>query len=138
MARKISATELATALEAELYSYGVSINAQVQKAVDLEAEELKKEIQRTSPVSKDTKDKDGKIKHKGGRYKKGWKVRRRFDAHHYMVTLHNPKRYNVVHLVEFGRGENHIGARPHIYEAHQKSVASLERRLDDVIGKGVW
>lgn len=125
MARKISTTELATALEAELYSYGVSINEQVQKAVDLEAEELKKEIQRTSP--KDT-----------GRYKKGWKIRRRFDAHHYMVTLHNPKRYNIVHLVERGRGENHIGARPHIYEAHQKSVISLERHLDDVIGKGVW
>ena len=134
MAKKVSAETLSRALSAELQYYDTSLQAEIQKAVDYEAKKMKKEIQDTSPV-REIKDKDGKVIYTGGRYKAGWRITRRFpDAKKYTVSVHNVPRYNIVHLIENGRGDNHIGARPHIYKAHQKSVTSLLNRIDDIIG----
>ena len=122
MARAVDANDFAPALSAALQYYDTALQEQIQKAVDDEAKLLKKDIAATSP------DRTGK-------YKKGWKISKRYDgAFRYTVIVHNKPRYNLVHLIEHGRYGKGIGAKPHILTAQQKHADELIKRIDDVIG----
>ena len=122
MAKAVTAADFAPSLSAALQYYDTSMQEQIQKAVDKEAKPLKEDIIATSP------DKTGK-------YKRGWKLVKKYEgAFKYTVIVHNKPRYNVVHLVEHGRGEKSIGARPHVLAAQEKHADALIKRIDDVIG----
>lgn len=122
MAQTVTAGDFAPALSAALQYYDTNLQEQIQKAVDKEAKLLKKDIVATSP------DRTGK-------YKNGWRLSPKYEgAFRYTVTVHNKPRYNVVHLVEHGRGSGGIGARPHVLAAQERHADSLVKRIDDVIG----
>lgn len=122
MAKAVTAADFAPSLSAALQYYDTAMQEQIQKAVDNEAKPLKTDIIVTSP------DRTGKYKH-------GWKLVKKYEgAFKYTVIVHNKPRYNVVHLVEHGRGEKSIGARPHVLAAQEKHVDALIKRIDDVIG----
>lgn len=122
MAEKVTAADFAPSLSAVLQYYDTAMQEQIQKAVDDEAKLLKNDIIATSP------DRTGK-------YKKGWRLTKKYDgAFKYTVIVHNKPRYNIVHLIEHGRGDNGIGAKPHILAAQEKHTDALIKRIDDVIG----
>ena len=122
MAEKVTAADFAPSLSAVLQYYDTAMQEQIQKAVDDEAKLLKNDIIATSP------DRTGK-------YKKGWRLTKKYEgAFKYTVIVHNKPRYNIVHLIEHGRGDNSIGAKPHILAAQEKHTDALIKRIDDVIG----
>ncbi len=122
MAEKVTAADFASSLSAVLQYYDTALQEQIQKAVDDEAKLLKNDIIATSP------DRTGK-------YKKGWRLTKKYEgAFKYTVIVHNKPRYNIVHLIEHGRGDNGIGAKPHILAAQEKHTDALIKRIDDVIG----
>ena len=122
MAEKVTAADFAPSLSAVLQYYDTALQEQIQKAVDDEAKLLKNDIAATSP------DRTGK-------YKKGWRLTKKYEgAFKYTVIVHNKPRYNIVHLIEHGRGDNSIGAKPHILAAQEKHIDALINRIDDVIG----
>lgn len=122
MAEKVTAADFAQSLSAVLQYYDTALQEQIQKAVDDEAKLLKNDIIATSP------DRTGK-------YKKGWRLTKKYEgAFKYTVIVHNKPRYNIVHLIEHGRGDNGIGAKPHILAAQEKHTDALIKRIDDVIG----
>ena len=122
MADKVNAADFAPSLSAVLQYYDTAMQEQIQKAVDDEAKLLKNDIIATSP------DRTGK-------YKKGWRLTKKYEgAFKYTVIVHNKPRYNIVHLIEHGRGDNGIGAKPHILAAQEKHTDALIKRIDDVIG----
>lgn len=122
MAEKVTAADFAPSLSAVLQYYDTALQEQIQKAVDDEAKLLKNDIIATSP------DRTGK-------YKKGWRLTKKYEgAFKYTVIVHNKPRYNIVHLIEHGRGDNGIGAKPHILAAQEKHTDALIKRIDDVIG----
>ena len=122
MAEKVTAADFASSLSAVLQYYDTALQEQIQKAVDDEAKLLKNDIIATSP------DRTGK-------YKKGWRLTKKYEgAFKYTVIVHNKPRYNIVHLIEHGRGDNGIGAKPHILAAQEKHIDALIKRIDDVIG----
>lgn len=122
MADKVNAADFAPSLSAVLQYYDTAMQEQIQKAVDDEAKLLKNDIIATSP------DRTGK-------YKKGWRLTKKYEgAFKYTVIVYNKPRYNIVHLIEHGRGDNGIGAKPHILAAQEKHTDALIKRIDDVIG----
>lgn len=122
MADKVNAADFAPSLSAVLQYYDTALQEQIQKAVDDEAKLLKNDIIATSP------DRTGK-------YKKGWRLTKKYEgAFKYTVIVHNKPRYNIVHLIEHGRGDNGIGAKPHILAAQEKHIDALINRIDEVIG----
>lgn len=122
MAKAVAADDFAPLLSSALQFYDTAMQEQIQKAVDDEAKLLKKDIIATSP------DRTGK-------YKKGWRLVKKYEgAFKYTVIVHNKPRYNVVHLIEHGRGTKSIGARPHVLSVQEKHVDALIKRIDDVIG----
>lgn len=122
MAKTVTAKDFAPSLSATLQYYDTAMQEQIQKEFDDEAKQLKKDIIATSPA-------------RTGKYKKGWRlVKKNEGTFKCVVIVHNKPRYNVVHLVEHGRGAKSIGARPHVLAAQEKHVDALIKRIDDVIG----
>lgn len=121
MPRTVRIENLGAAVWAELQYFDMELQGQIQKAVDIEAQALKKDVINTSP--KDT-----------GEYKKGWRLTRKYqNARRYIVVVHNKPRYRLVHLLENGRNDGEA-ARPHLFAAQERAMDKLERRIDDIIG----
>lgn len=123
MPRAVRIENIGAELRAQLYYYSMDLSREIVKAVDSEAKELKKDIQDTAPVR--TKE-----------YKRGFRIKKSFPgSFQYSAIVHNKERYNLVHLIEKGRGkEEKIGSRPHIFAAREKAAERLERRVSDIIG----
>lgn len=122
MPRAVSVENIGAELREQLYYYSMDLSREIVKAVDSEAKELKKGIQDTAPV-------------RTAEYKKGFTITKKFQgSFQYSAIVHNKKRYNLVHLIEKGRGEEKLGSRSHIFAARERAAECLERRVSDIIG----
>lgn len=102
---------------------------EVQDAVDAAAKEAAevtaRELQRTSPKRKKGKNK--------GKYAKGWKVKKRYDAHLVAYVVYNGTRPGRTHTLEHGHvSRNQYGtygrvrAIPHIGPAADAGIQRFE------------
>lgn len=130
MAETVSVDGLAKAITESLSEYSDEVAAGTKKAVHDVADECMQEIIANSPV------RDGKD---GGKYKKGWKQRAEYDQKNdTRILIHNPTRYRLTHLLEFGHAKKNGGrtrAFPHIKPAEEHAEQALDRKIKLVVKK---
>lgn len=123
MATKID--NLAQEIMEGLKEYADLASDDVKKAVRKAGNEVRKEISESAPT--DT-----------GKYAKSWSVRKTKETSNSLeVTVHSKNRYQLAHLLEHGhakRGGGRVAARPHIAQAEQNAVETLESEISRALG----
>ena len=108
-----------------LKEYADLASDDVKKAVRKAGNEVRKEISESAPT--DT-----------GKYAKSWSVRKTKETSNSLeVTVHSKNRYQLAHLLEHGhakRGGGRVAARPHIAQAEQNAVETLESEISRALG----
>ena len=108
-----------------LKEYADLASDDVKKAVIKAGNEVRKEISASAPV--DT-----------GKYDKSWSVKKTKETSNSLeVTVHSRNRYQLAHLLEHGhakRGGGRVAARPHIAQAEQNAVETLESEISRALG----
>lgn len=76
------------------------------------------------------------FKDKSGKYRKGWRQKTEGDAIvGYVSTVYNSTRPGLAHLLEKGHGgPAPAPPHPHIAQAYEEGVKTLERELKKAIG----
>ena len=73
-----------------------------------------------------------------GKYAKSWTVKKTKETSNSLeVTVHSKNRYQLAHLLEHGhakRGGGRVAARPHIAQAEQNAVETLETEISRALG----
>ena len=104
---------------------------------ELTAEVLKKEIQEAGKTAK--KQIEQTAPRKTGRYAKSWAVKKVSETSNSLeVTVHSRNRYMLTHLLENGhakRGGGRVRAIPHIAPAEEVAAESLERNIENALGR---
>ena len=106
----------------QLQQYGRLVNGQIELASEKTANEMVQDLKRTSP----------KRAKRGGKYAKGWKVKKL--GSNYIVF--NRTRYQLTHLLEHGhakRGGGRVPAKVHIRPAEERAVNTFIRRIEEAI-----
>lgn len=123
MATKID--NLAREIMEGLKEYADLASDDVKKAVRKTGNKVRKEISASAP--KDT-----------GKYAKSWSVKKNKETSNSLeVTVHSKNRYQLAHLLEHGhakRGGGRVAARPHIAQAEQSAVETLESEISRALG----
>ena len=123
MATKID--NLAREIMEGLKEYADLASDDVKKAVRKTGNKVRKEISASAP--KDT-----------GTYAKSWSVKKNKETSNSLeVTVHSKNRYQLAHLLEHGhakRGGGRVAARPHIAQAEQNAVETLESEISRALG----
>ena len=126
MATKID--NLANEIMEGLKEYADLASDDVKKAVRKAGNTVRKEISENAP--KDT-----------GAYAKSWSVKKTKETSNSLeVTVYSKNRYQLAHLLEHGhakRGGGRVAARPHIAQAEQSAVETLDSEMcirDSIIG----
>ena len=123
MATKID--NLAREIMEGLKEYADLASDDVKKAVRKTGNKVRKEISASAP--KDT-----------GKYAKSWSVKKNKETSNSLeVTVHSKNRYQLAHLLEHGhakRGGGRVAARPHIAQAEQNAVETLESEISRALG----
>ena len=123
MATKID--NLAQEIMEGLKEYADLASDDVKKAVRKAGNEVRKEISVSAP--KDT-----------GAYAKSWSVKKTKETSNSLeLTVHSKNRYQLAHLLEHGhakRGGGRVAARPHIAQAEQGAVETLESEISRALG----
>jgi hypothetical protein len=106
----------------QLKQYGQLVNGQIELASEQTAKDLVDDLKRESP----------KRAKRGGKYAKGWKVKKL--GTNYIV--YNRTKYQLTHLLEHGhakRGGGRVPAKVHIRPAEERAVNTFIRRIEDAI-----
>ena len=123
MATKID--NLANEIMEGLKEYADLASDDVKKAVRKAGNTVRKEISENAP--KDT-----------GAYAKSWSVKKKKETSNYLeVTVYSKNRYQLAHLLEHGhakRGGGRVAARPHIAQAEQSAVETLDSEIAKALG----
>ena len=118
---------LSIALEKALAEYKEEVSASIEKAYADKADELVKELKRTSP--RDTGD-----------YAKGWAKKKQRMAGGVSYLVYNKDKPQITHLLEYGHlkrdGVNRVDGIPHIGPARDKIEKELEEEIADIIRRG--
>lgn len=123
MATKID--NLANEIIEGLKEYADLASDDVKKAVRKAGNTVRKEISENAP--KDT-----------GAYAKSWSVKKTKETSNSLeVTVYSKNRYQLAHLLEHGhakRGGGRVAARPHIAQAEQSAVETLDSEITKALG----
>ena len=123
MATKID--NLANEIMEGLKEYAELASDDVKKAVRKAGNTVRKEISENAP--KDT-----------GAYAKSWSVKKTKETSNSLeVTVYSKNRYQLAHLLEHGhakRGGGRVAARPHIAQAEQSAVETLDSEIAKALG----
>lgn len=123
MATKID--NLANEIMEGLKEYADLASDDVKKAVRKAGNTVRKEISENAP--KDT-----------GAYAKSWAVKKTKETSNSLeVTVHSKNRYQLAHLLEHGhakRGGGRVAARPHIAQAEENAIETLESEIEKALG----
>lgn len=123
MATKID--NLANEIMEGLKEYADLASDDVKKAVRKAGNTVRKEISENAP--KDT-----------GAYAKSWSVKKTKETSNALeVTVYSKNRYQLAHLLEHGhakRGGGRVAARPHIAQAEQSAVETLDSEIAKALG----
>jgi HK97 gp10 family phage protein len=123
MATKID--NLANEIMEGLKEYADLASDDVKKAVRKAGNTVRKEISENAP--KDT-----------GAYAKSWSVKKTKETSNSLeVTVYSKNRYQLAHLLEYGhakRGGGRVAARPHIAQAEQSAVETLDSEIAKALG----
>lgn len=123
MATKID--NLANDIMEGLKEYADLASDDVKKAVRKAGNTVRKEISENAP--KDT-----------GAYAKSWSVKKTKETSNSLeVTVYSKNRYQLAHLLEHGhakRGGGRVAARPHIAQAEQSAVETLDSEITKALG----
>jgi hypothetical protein len=123
MATKID--NLANEIMEGLKEYADLASDDVKKAVRKAGNTVRKEISENAP--KDT-----------GAYAKSWSVKKTKETSNSLeVTVYSKNRYQLAHLLEHGhakRGGGRVAARPHIAQAEQSTVETLDSEIAKALG----
>lgn len=123
MATKID--NLANEIMEGLKEYADLVSDDVKKAVRKAGNTVRKEISENAP--KDT-----------GAYAKSWSVKKTKETSNSLeVTVYSKNRYQLAHLLEHGhakRGGGRVAARPHIAQAEQSAVETLDSEIAKALG----
>nr|DAG15139.1 MAG TPA: putative tail component [Caudoviricetes sp.] len=123
MATKID--NLANEIMEGLKEYADLASDDVKKAVRKAGNTVRKEISENAP--KDT-----------GAYAKSWSVKKTKETSNSLeVTVYSKNRYQLAHLLEHGhakRGGGRVAARPHIAQAEQSAVETLDSEITKALG----
>ena len=123
MATKID--NLANEIMEGLKEYVDLASDDVKKAVRKAGNTVRKEISENAP--KDT-----------GAYAKSWSVKKTKETSNSLeVTVYSKNRYQLAHLLEHGhakRGGGRVAARPHIAQAEQSAVETLDSEIAKALG----
>lgn len=123
MATKID--NLAQEIMEGLKEYADLASDDVKKAVRKAGNTVRKEISENAP--KDT-----------GAYAKSWSVKKtKGTSNSLEVTVHSKNRYQLAHLLEHGhakRGGGRVAARPHIAQAEENAIETLETEIEKALG----
>lgn len=123
MATKID--NLANEIMEGLKEYADLASDDVKKAVRKAGNTVRKEISENAP--KDT-----------GAYAKSWSVKKMKETSNSLeVTVHSKNRYQLAHLLEHGhakRGGGRVAARPHIAQAEENAIETLETEIEKALG----
>ena len=123
MATKID--NLANEIMEGLKEYADLVSDDVKKAVRKAGNTVRKEISENAP--KDT-----------GAYAKSWSVKKTKETSNSLeVTVYSKNRYQLAHLLEHGhakRGGGRVAARPHIAQAEQSAVETLDSEISKALG----
>ena len=108
-----------------LKEYADLASDDVKKAVRKAGNTVRKEISENAP--KDT-----------GAYAKSWSVKKTKETSNSLeVTVYSKNRYQLAHLLEHGhakRGGGRVAARPHIAQAEQSAVETLDSEIAKALG----
>lgn len=122
---KIPINQLAQTINDNLKEYATLTSDEVKKAVRKTSTEVRKQIQATAPV-------------RSGKYAKSWSVKTLSETSNSLeVTVHSRNRYQLAHLLEHGhvkRGGGRVKARPHIAQAEQSGIETLEKEISKALG----
>ena len=123
MATKID--NLANEIMEGLKEYADLASDDVKKAVRKAGNTVRKEISENAP--KDT-----------GAYATSWSVKKTKETSNSLeVTVYSKNRYQLAHLLEHGhakRGGGRVAARPHIAQAEQSAVETLDSEIAKALG----
>ena len=123
MATKID--NLANEIMEGLKEYADLASDDVKKAVRKAGNTVRKEISENAP--KDT-----------GAYAKSWSVKKTKETSNSLeVTVYSKNRYQLAHILEHGhakRGGGRVAARPHIAQAEQSAVETLDSEIAKALG----
>ena len=123
MATKID--NLAKEIMDGLKEYADLATDDMKKAVRKAGTTVRKEISSSAP--KDT-----------GAYGKSWTVKKTNETSNSLeVTVHSKNRYQLAHLLEHGhakRGGGRVAARPHIAQAEESAIETLENEINKALG----
>ena len=125
MATKVSIDQMASAIMDVLKEYADLATDDLKAVVKKTGNEVRKQIQSTAPKA-------------SGKYSKSWSVKTTKESSNGMeVTVYSRNRYQLAHLLEFGhakRGGGRVAARPHIAQAEQNAVETLESEISRALG----
>ena len=120
MGSRISASDLARAVNEAMSEYRDLTEQALKSAVTEVAKETKDIAKENSPSL-------------SGRYKKGWATKKTTDASGQIsVTVYNRARPGLTHLLEKGhakRGGGRVSGIPHIAPAEEHAVSELETKI---------
>lgn len=97
----------------------------LKKSIRKAGNTVRKEIATSAP--KDT-----------GAYAKSWSVKKTKETSNTLeLTVHSKNRYQLAHLLEHGhakRGGGRVAAKPHIANAEQNAIETLESEITRALG----
>lgn len=128
MSKEIKIDNLSKEIMSALTEYADDISGLVEKVANDVGKEAVKELKTISPKSV----------RKGGKYAKGWRLKKdKLGKNRYSVKIHNKTDYQLTHLLEFGHATRNGGrtkAIPHIRPTEEKYSNEYEERLKKKIG----
>lgn len=116
----IKIDDLADAVSKELASYSQECMDELKAESKKVANEAAKELKTTSPK-------------RYGEYADGWTTKMLYeDDVDFRIAVHNPARYQIAHLLEFGHAKvsgGRVAGQPHIGPARDNAVEKLGKKV---------
>ena len=108
----------------------------LKEYADLATDDLKKSVRKAGNTAR--KDIAASAPKNTGAYAKSWSVKKTKETSNSLeLTVHSRNRYQLAHLLEHGhakRGGGRVAARPHIAQAEENAIETLETEICRALG----
>ena len=108
----------------------------LKEYADLATDDLKKSVRKAGNTVR--KDIAASAPKDTGAYAKSWSVKKTKETSNSLeLTVHSNNRYQLAHLLEHGhakRGGGRVAARPHIAQAEENAIETLETEIARALG----